>query len=681
MKRNNSIWSLFLFLVITALIISACGGSGAPADEPVEQAAEEPTEVPMEEPTEAPMEEPTEKPMEEPTEVPMEEGFVLDPDIAAHVESGETLHFYVSYHDVSNEFAPFLKAGVENAAAELGVDAEFIGPVGADAEAQIAELESLVEAGADGVAISSVSTDALAPFINRLIEEGIPVVTYNTDNPDSNRLAFAGQDLVTSGYEAAKVLADLMDGQGDVIITTLDAAAQWSIDRETGAREGFAEYPGINVLTTVNTGTEPQEIYANIENAMLANPTVTGILSLECCSTPPAGEYVKRNGLGDEVTVVGFDELPATLELIQEGFIAGSVSQAPERQGFEAVNMLYQFLNGEALSDVDTGIDVIDLTNLDKYLSGDAADEEAMGTNVADFALDPDIAAHVESGETLHFYVSYHDVSNEFAPFLKAGVENAAAELGVDAEFIGPVGADAEAQIAELESLVEAGADGVAISSVSTDALAPFINRLIEEGIPVVTYNTDNPDSNRLAFAGQDLVTSGYEAAKVLADLMDGQGDVIITTLDAAAQWSIDRETGAREGFAEYPGINVLTTVNTGTEPQEIYANIENAMLANPTVTGILSLECCSTPPAGEYVKRNGLGDEVTVVGFDELPATLQLIQEGFIAGSVSQAPERQGFEAVNMLYQFLNGETITDVDTGIDVIDLTNLDKYLNGD
>ena len=68
------------------------------------------------------------------------------------------------------------------------------------------------------------------------LEQGIPVVTYNTDNPDSNRLAFAGQDLEQSGYEAAKVLADLIGGEGDVIITTLDAAAQWSIDRETGAQ-------------------------------------------------------------------------------------------------------------------------------------------------------------------------------------------------------------------------------------------------------------------------------------------------------------------------------------------------------------------------------------------------------------------------------------------------------------
>jgi simple sugar transport system substrate-binding protein/ribose transport system substrate-binding protein len=304
----------------------------------------------------------------------------------------------------------------------------------------------------------------------------------------------------------------------------------------------------------------------------------------------------------------------------------------------------------------------------------EAAAEAAAG----EFTLAPAIAERVASGQPLRIYVSYHDVSNEFAPFLKAGVEKAAADLGVEARFVGPVGADAEQQIAELENLVEAGAEGLAISSVSTDALAPVINRFIAAGIPVVTYNTDNPESNRLAFAGQDLEQSGYEAAKVLAELLSGQGDVIITTLDAAAQWSIDRETGARRAFAEYPGINVLTTVNTGTEPQEIYAAVENAMLANPSVTGALSLECCSTPALGEYVKRNGLQGQVTVVGFDELPTTLDLIKNGFIAASISQAPDRQGYEAVRMLVDFLKGNPIADVDTGVGVIDASNVDEYL---
>lgn len=346
---------ILLFAALLALVLSACVAPVVPAP-----AAEAPAEAA----TEAPAAEAAA------TEAPAAEasGFVLADRIAQKVANGEPLVIRVSYHDVSNQFAPFMRTGVEKAAADFGVDAELVGPVGPDADAQIAELETLVEAGVDGLAISSVSTGALAPVIDRLLAEGIPVVAYNTDNPDSSRLAFAGQDLITSGYEAAKLLAELLGGEGDVIITTIDAAAQWSIDREGGARQAFAEYPGINVLQTVNTGTDPQETYAAVENAMLANPTVVGALSLECCSTPALGDYVERNGLKDQVTVVGFDELPETLAHIEKGNIAVSVSQAPERQTYEAVRLLIDIINGKPVEDVDTGISTIDINNYKDYM-------------------------------------------------------------------------------------------------------------------------------------------------------------------------------------------------------------------------------------------------------------------------------------------------------------------------
>jgi simple sugar transport system substrate-binding protein/ribose transport system substrate-binding protein len=244
----------------------------------------------------------------------------------------------------------------------------FVGPVGADAEAQIAEIESLIEKGVDGLAVSSVSTDALAPVIDRAVDMGIPVVTFNTDNPESKRLAFAGQDLVASGYAAAQELAERIDGQGKVLILTLDAAAQWSIDRETGARNGLEEYPDIEVLQTINTGTEPQEIYAAVENALLAYPEATAILSLECCSHPVAGEVLGREGLAGDITMVGFDELPQTLEFIQNGVTVATVTQAPERQGYEAVRLLVDFLAGEPISTIDTGIGVIDASNVEDFL-------------------------------------------------------------------------------------------------------------------------------------------------------------------------------------------------------------------------------------------------------------------------------------------------------------------------
>lgn len=291
--------------------------------------------------------------------------------------------------------------------------------------------------------------------------------------------------------------------------------------------------------------------------------------------------------------------------------------------------------------------------------------------NVSDFALAPRIAERVAAGGTLDIYVSYQDVSNEFAPQIRAGVERAAAETGVNASFIGPVGSDADAQINEIESLMET-MDGLAISSVSTDALAPLINRVLAAGIPVITYNTDNPDSDRLVFAGQDLVQSGREAGRLMCDLHP-EGRVLILTLDAAAQWSLDRERGAREALAECPANEVVATINTGSDPQEMYASIENAMLANPDVTGLLSLECCTTPAAGSWVERSGR-DDVTIVGFDLVDQTVEHVAAGVIAATIDQAPEAQGFAAVDLLVRFLNGEDIDDLDTGVGIYTADNI-------
>lgn len=292
--------------------------------------------------------------------------------------------------------------------------------------------------------------------------------------------------------------------------------------------------------------------------------------------------------------------------------------------------------------------------------------------NVADFPLAERIAAKVAAGEELMIFVSYQDVANEFAPQIRAGVERGDALDGVTATFIGPVGSDADAQINEIEALFDT-MDGLAISSVSTDALAPLIERVLAAGIPVVTYNTDNPDTERLAFAGQDLVQSGREAGKLMCDIL-GSGQIMILTGDAAAQWSLDRESGAREALAACPSIEVVQTVNTSFDPQEMYANIENAMLGNPGVTGLLSLECCTTPAAGSWVERNNRVGEVRIVGFDLVDQTVELVRAGVIQATIDQAPEAQGFAAVDLLVKFLNGEDIDNVDTGVGIFTPDNI-------
>ena len=140
---------------------------------------------------------------------------------------------------------------------------------------------------------------------------------------------------------------------------------RWSLDREKGAREGLAAAgPDIEIINTLNTGSDPQKIYAAIENAMLANPGISGVLSLECCSTPAAGTWVKRNSATGKVKVVGFDLLDQTVELVANGNIQATIDQAPEKQGFAAVDLLVKFLGGQPIDNLDTGVGIYTKENI-----------------------------------------------------------------------------------------------------------------------------------------------------------------------------------------------------------------------------------------------------------------------------------------------------------------------------
>jgi len=296
-----------------------------------------------------------------------------------------------------------------------------------------------------------------------------------------------------------------------------------------------------------------------------------------------------------------------------------------------------------------------------------------------EFRLADRIVEKVKKGEALNFKVVYHNTGINFAMVLKRGVEEAAKEFGVNAEFTGPVEPNVEAQVAMIENFIASEVDGLAISNVSAEALNPVIEKAINAGIPTVSFNSDAPGSKRLAFFGQDLVQSGRTQAEILVEYMGTKGKVLIFSCDAAAAWSLDREKGVREVLAKYPDIQVLTTVNTGVEEYTAFAAIENALLANPDVTGIATLDAVTTPLVGRYILRNNLVGKIKHVGHDLLPETLQNIKAGATNASLSQDPFKQGYLPVKALYEFIvKGVPLQSVDTGVLRVDEKNVEEYL---
>lgn len=281
-------------------------------------------------------------------------GFELAEWIQEDLDAGETPRIALSYHDPSLPFATPLRAGISEAESEFDVEVDFIGPAGGSAQDQVSELETLIsQQRYHAFAVSSASNDALRPVIDDALAAGIPVISFNTSNPESEQLAFIGQDLVQSGRDLAESLVGILGGEtGKVVVFSVDSGAGWSNERFSGFEEGLGD-ADLEIEGPVNTGNEPNEAFSVVENTMSANSDAIALVSLDCCSLGAAAQWVEQNNA--ELPVIGYDALSSTLERIENGVIDASISQNPQQQSYMAVKVLRDFLvEGVAVDDVVT---------------------------------------------------------------------------------------------------------------------------------------------------------------------------------------------------------------------------------------------------------------------------------------------------------------------------------------
>ena len=105
--------------------------------------------------------------------------------------------------------------------------------------------EQMVEAlsrirGSHGVVLKAQDDPEVAEVVDRLVESGVPVVTYATDVPASARCAYVGIDNHGAGVTAAYLMREwLGTAPSDVLITLSRAVFRGEGEREVGFRSAM----------------------------------------------------------------------------------------------------------------------------------------------------------------------------------------------------------------------------------------------------------------------------------------------------------------------------------------------------------------------------------------------------------------------------------------------------------
>lgn len=285
---------------------------------------------------------------------------------------------------------------------------------------------------------------------------------------------------------------------------------------------------------------------------------------------------------------------------------------------------------------------------------------------------------------------------NTKVPYWKtaaAGFEQAATDYNVTAVIDGPEGLDVGAEADAFEKAAAAKPAGILLSVLSAQRMRPLIDKAMAAGTPVVTIDSDAPESSRLFFIGTNNYQAGRLGAQKLVRLLNGKGNVVFYTFPAQPNLA-ERLKGYMDTLGEHPGIKIVDVYDIKGDSSAAFDKTREylARTGNDKIDAFVSLDSVSGKDVADALNRQHVSDR-TVIAMDVSPDVLNLIKSGAIQATISQKPYTMGYVGLKALAQIhedelkgLKGHYETDsfakfpgfIDTGTALVDKDNVDVYL---
>ena len=264
-----------------------------------------------------------------------------------------------------------IKSGIKEAYKEyksfgLNINYHIINSM--DETEQLNAINYLKTKNISGMIISPINTIKIRDAIDNLIKNGIPVVTVNSDIPESKRMCFVGQDLIMAGKVAGELMGEILDDDGKVAILTSSETLWSSRERQAGFENVvFNKYPGIEVVDILETK-ENKIIAFEKTLSLLKNVDKLRGIYVACGTASEVAKAVKLMHKENEIKIICFDLYPEIVELVKEGVVNFTIGQDLFGQGYKSVKVLFEnlFFNKKPETNyIQTSIDIRLKENID----------------------------------------------------------------------------------------------------------------------------------------------------------------------------------------------------------------------------------------------------------------------------------------------------------------------------
>jgi rhamnose transport system substrate-binding protein len=250
-------------------------------------------------------------------------------------------------------------------------------------------------------------------------------------------------------------------------------------------------------------------------------------------------------------------------------------------------------------------------------------------------------------------------LGNGFFDAANKGAQEAAAELGdVEVIYTGPTAATAEAQIEVINSLIAQQVDAIAISANDPDALVPALQKAMERGIKVISWDSGvAPEGRQLHLNPSETALIGETIIKLAADYLPEGGDVAILSASSTATNQNAWIEAAKAALPEkFPNINLVAVVYGDDDSVKSTDEAKGLIASYPDLKAIIAPTTVGVVAAAQVVTDQNLIGKVNVTGL-ALPSEFkQFIDNGASQAVALWNPIDLGYSAVMLANDLVEG-------------------------
>ena len=247
----------------------------------------------------------------------------------------------VYYMNVFLPGAEFWKSawdGFQDAANQLGVKIVFTGPVNYDAAEQVETFEQILAQNPAGILLCPLDADSMNGVVQRACNMGIPVVTFFTDVPETDRLGTYGPSGTHEGALVAYKTAELIGGEGDIAIITRpqENVAKRIVEFERIMKE---EFPRIRIVQSVYAESDTTKAAEMATAILQANRNLKAIIPFAALEAIGVAQAKRETRLDFKIVTIETD--PGVLDLIDQNLIDATIGQDPYSPAYFAMIDLF----------------------------------------------------------------------------------------------------------------------------------------------------------------------------------------------------------------------------------------------------------------------------------------------------------------------------------------------------